>query len=95
LYEAIGRFCAALRRLVHKLGAEAKYHESISWFFLLLIQQRRQSIAPGCWDHFRRHNADLINAAGPLLRRHYSEQLLDSSLARRTFVFPDRLADEA
>ena len=41
LTEAIGRFTGALRRLTEKLGVPGKYHDTISWFYLLLIAERR------------------------------------------------------
>ncbi len=33
--EAINRFTAAIKRLTQKLGVPDKYHETITWFYLL------------------------------------------------------------
>ncbi len=88
--EAITRFTAALRRLTAKLGVPDKYHGTITWFFLLIIADRRNS--GGSWSTFRQANADLFNRDDNILHRYYSRELLDSDEARQRFVLPDRLA---
>jgi hypothetical protein len=89
LAEAITRFTAGLRQLTARAGAEAKYHETITWFFLIAIAERCAA-APGAdWNTFRRHNADLLRDAS-LLRRFYSSERLQSKLAKRQFLLPDR-----
>jgi hypothetical protein len=94
LLESIRRYREALRRLTRKVGAEAKYHETITWFYLVSIAERRAS-APGAeWTEFRRDNAELFAPAGAWLRRHYSEVRLQSALARTSFVLPDRASPE-
>jgi len=92
LGEAIRRFCTALRRLTAKVGAEGKYHETISWFFMVQVDQRRAAMQQPTWFVFRRDNADLIDGAGALLSRYYSKELLASDLARQHFLLPDKLA---
>ncbi|MEM7431845.1 MAG: hypothetical protein AAF351_07885 [Pseudomonadota bacterium] len=93
LDEALRRFCAAIKRLTIALGAESKYNETISWFFMILIHERRQSGAAGCWHNFRHDNDDLVAGAGLLLKRYYRPQTLASELARHTFVLPDRFSE--
>ena len=92
LDEAIRRFCTALRRFTVKVGAEGKYHETISWFFMMQVNQRRAAMQQPTWFVFRRDNADLIDGAGALLSRYYSKELLASNLARQHFLLPDKLA---
>jgi hypothetical protein len=84
------KFDAALRRLTVQLGVPDKYHATITWFFLLLIGERRSADPGADWQQFRRRNADLIEDAG-ILERYYSRQTLASDRARRAFVLPDRL----
>lgn len=86
------RFVTDLRRFVDHLGATAKYHETITWFFLVTLQQRIER-DPACatWDAFLEANGDLADSRA-LLRRHYSEAALQSPLARAVLVWPDRLA---
>lgn len=92
LAEAIARFTAALRALTLSLGAEGKYHETVSWFFMIVIGERLADAPAGDWKGFRNANPDLFGNAGDLLRRHYSPECLASGRARERFVLPDRVA---
>ena len=87
LQESIARFCKALRALTKKLGVESKYHETISWFFMILIAERKA--ASEDWQAFKRRNTDLF--AAPIISAYYSSELLESPLARTQFMMPDRL----
>lgn len=89
--EAIHRFTDALRRLTAKLGAEAKYHETVSWFFLIVTADRMARCDTPDWDEFRRQNSDLVCGGMSLLRERYSRECIDSDTARRRFVLPDRI----
>ncbi len=90
LAAAAARFIDALRRYAASLGAADKYHETITWAFLLIIQDRRARAAPNTtWADFAAANADLF--APDVLTRWYTPATLASPLARRSFVFPDRV----
>ncbi len=89
LPEAIARFDAGLKRLVAKLGAETKYHATLTWFFLLLIAERIEADEP--WQVFRHRNDDLIGGSKKLLSRYYSEECLFSDRARERFVLPNNI----
>jgi len=91
LIEATDRFCKAIRRLTIKLGAETKYHETITCFFMQLVNERRQADVQAGWLPFRAKNIDLISDAGKTLARYYSKELLGSDLARQQYLLPDRL----
>ncbi len=93
LCDAINGFTRALRRLTIQLGVPGKYHETISWFFLLLIQERRTTATISDWFAFRRENTDLFSRDDNILKRYYSDNLLSSERAKRSFVLPDRLAN--
>ena len=86
--EAIGRFDSALRRLTMKLGVPDKYHATITWLFLLLINER--SRRDESWIAFRNRNLDLVKESTRTLRRYYSDAVLFSDEARERFVLPDR-----
>ena len=88
---ALGKFEAALRRLTVKLGIPGKDHMTITWFYLLLISERRADEPGADWYRFRRRNRDLIDDGG-ILERYYQRATLASDRARRHFVLPDRLA---
>jgi hypothetical protein len=91
--EASTRFIAALKRLTQQLGIPGKYHETISWFFMLLIDERRDEKNSNDWFLFRHDHADLF-AGGKdnILNRYYSSDLLGSDRARQSFMLPDKLA---
>ncbi len=90
LAEAVVRFDGALRRLTERLGVPGKYHATITWLFLVLINERA---LPGeSWDAFRSRNEALFRDSKTTLERYYSDTLLFSDAARRHFVLPDRLA---
>jgi hypothetical protein len=93
LHEAAARFIAALKRLTALLGIPGKYHETISWFFMLLIAERRNSQKSDDWHSFYRNHADLFaRGDANILNRYYSSELLGSDRARRSFMLPDKLA---
>ena len=92
LLEAIERFTQSLRRLAAHCGAPGKYHETITWAYLLLIHERKQRVDASCgWESFRAANADLLAWNPSILERYYAPQTLRSDLARRIFVLPDRV----
>ncbi len=91
LKESIDRFCAALRRLTKKFDIESKYHETLSWFFMILIAERRSKPGSNAWQSFKQDNADLFATHPSIVRDYYSEERLGSTVARTQFVMPDRL----
>lgn len=91
--EAIERFSAALQRVTRRLGVPDKYHATITWFYLLLINDRRCDGED--WAAFRLRNADLIERGVDLLLDWYTPERLHSAAARRRFVLPDRLVGKA
>lgn len=90
--EAIERFSGALKRFAADQGKPQLYHETITWAYLILIRERYER-AGGTqkWDEFARNNADLLIWKGSLLDRFYSKESIESELARKVFIFPDRL----
>jgi hypothetical protein len=91
LLEAIARFSAALGRFALLKGKPQLYHQTITWAYLLLIHERIVRSGSGeSWEQFSERNADLLVWKGGILERYYSPSLLESDLARREFLFPDR-----
>ena len=89
LLESINRFTAAIRHLTRELGVVEKYHETITWFFLIAIAERCQDKEMQDWSSFRTANPDLFEWNPGLLQQYYSDERLQSGLARRVFVLPD------
>jgi len=89
--EAIERYTSALQRLTLKLGVPGKYHDTISWFFMLIIAERRRGETRHDWTAFKAANDDLFRREDNVLNRYYSKEALATDAARRSFVLPDRL----
>lgn len=90
LTEAIARFAAAIKQITESLGQVDKYHETITWFFVLLIAERR-SMAGACdWLQFRHRNKDVCANPGAILNQYYSQDALASTQARRSFMLPNK-----
>jgi hypothetical protein len=90
LVEAIERFTVSLKRFAAHHGVPGRYHETITWAYLLLIHERMQrGDAPSDWEGFRAANDDLLRWKPSILERYYTRETLASDVARRTFVLPD------
>lgn len=86
---AIERMSAAIRRYAAHLGATDKYNETVTVAWIALIRQHMSERgAAGGWPAFRAANPELF--ARGVLDRYYDRPVLDSALARRTFVLPLR-----
>ena len=87
LLDAIGKMKGGLVRFATAHGAAEKYHETITWAFVVLIHERIARAPDREWDAFAKGNLDLFDAGA--LGRSYSKETLASPLARKVFVLPD------
>jgi catechol 2,3-dioxygenase-like lactoylglutathione lyase family enzyme len=94
--DALERFSTSLLRFAASKGKPDRYHETITWAFLLLIRERMaHSQGPQTWAEFAARNPDLLNWKDNILKRYYRGETLSSDLARRTFLLPDKSLPEA
>jgi hypothetical protein len=94
LLAAADRFAASLKRFAAAHGKPQLYHETITLAYLLLIHDRMVTRGRGTrWSEFAEANPDLLAWKPSILDRYYSKALLDSDLARKAFVWPDRMAN--
>ncbi len=84
--EALFRLAKGLRRLAADAGVPQKYHETITVAFLSLIAERRLAAGFSGWEEFAAQNPDLLEKE--LLAKIYPPGVLDSPLARETFLLP-------
>lgn len=90
LTEAVAAFSAGLRAFATSLGKPDRYHETITWAYLLIIQDRiARGPVDASWEAFAADNADLIVSGRQVLERYYRPETLDSPLARARFIWPD------
>jgi hypothetical protein len=92
--EALQRFSTALTRFAAAHGKTTLYNETVTWAYILLIRERlARAGRPQHWPEFRAGNADLFDRKRDILKKYYQAETLQSELAKRTFLFPDRCKD--
>lgn len=88
---ALDRFSTALRRFAAAKGKAGLYHETITWAYLLLINERMERCGRHVdWGRFEGANSDLMTWRPSVLESYYTPETLGSDLARRIFLLPDR-----
>ena len=89
---ALQRFSEALKRFAAAHGKSGLYHETITWAYLLLINERMERGGRHrSWQNFASANADLLTWRPSILQEYYRAETLGSDLARRVFLLPDRI----
>lgn len=87
----LGGMADGLRRLAAAAGKPGLYHETLTWAYVLLVNQRRAAAGAEDWAAFAARNPDLLEWSPSVLERlYYRGDTLWSERARRTFVLPDR-----
>ncbi|HEY5951285.1 MAG TPA: hypothetical protein VIV40_37590 [Kofleriaceae bacterium] len=91
LAAAASEFRRSLRQLTVALGVERIYHETLTWAYLIMIQQRMAAADPAfatSFDLIAAH-PDLLDHHGGALAKHYDVAAITASpLARSCFVLP-------
>ena len=91
IHGALATFPLALKRFASARGAHELYSETITWLYLLLINERRSQLTPDHdWAIFEEHNPDLFDNHIALLERFYSQERLESPSSKTCFLLPDR-----
>ncbi len=86
--DALRDMAVALRRFATAAGKPERYHETITWAWLLLLRERiAQGPADETWEAFLARNADV---RGNALLAHYDAAELARPEARAVFVLPRR-----
>lgn len=80
-----------LKAYVTKVGAEGKYHETITWAYLVLLNEEMSLRSPPgeAFDAMIERRPDLLDHRGGAISRCYSKAQLDLPEARRVFLLPD------
>lgn len=79
-----------LQRYVAKVGAQSKYHETITWAYLVLLNEELCLRSPPgeSFDAMILRRPDLLDHRNGPIARCYSKAQLESPEARRVFMFP-------
>jgi hypothetical protein len=89
--EALEKFATALKRFATARGKPQLYNETITHAYFCLIRERMARFPSREWDEFAIQNSDLLTWKSGILERYYQESTLQSELARKVFVFPDKV----
>ena len=90
LLEALEKFSASLKLFAKAKGASNRYHETITWAYIFLINERiNRTGETQNWEQFAADNEDLLVWKPNILEKYYRPETLKSKLAKQTFVFPD------
>jgi len=88
--EALQIFSRTLRRFAETRGKPQLYHQTITWAYIFLIQERMaRAGSKQSWAEFARDNPDLLVWKDGILTRFYRSETLASDLARTVFLLPD------
>jgi hypothetical protein len=88
--EAAPRFAANLRRYAEAHGAAGKYHETVTWAYMAIVQERMRAAPELGFEELLAANPDLLDAKAGALADYYDTETLASPLAREVFVLPRR-----
>jgi hypothetical protein len=90
--DAIERFSTSLVKFAAAHGKPQLYNETVTWAFLLLIRERMaRTERQQTWPQFAEANPDLLSWKESVLKKFYRDETLSSELAKRVFIFPDRI----
>ena len=90
LADAAMKCSLAIQRYATTIGAPEKFHLTLTLALMHIIAARRAAHPAPDWETFLEACPELLNDLRELLAAHYSEALLESERARRTFVPPDK-----
>lgn len=90
LHEAAGRYIHGLRRFTRHVGKPDLYHETITWAYLVLLNEQRHRLGAIPFEILERDQPGLLDHRGGVLTARYSPEMLRSPAARAVFVLPDR-----
>ncbi len=91
LVEAVRRFSEGAKALAASRGRPDFYHETITWAYMLVINERMaRDGREMSWTEFSQTHPDLLDHSNTVLHRYYRRETLESPLARKTFLMPER-----
>ncbi|MBT6210472.1 MAG: hypothetical protein HOI35_10665 [Woeseia sp.] len=88
LATSIQRYRKTLMQLTRKFDVPDKFHETITWFYLITIAERIEEHGTDKWRSFVRTNSNLFTTKPSLISQFCSNELIASDRARRAFLLP-------
>ena len=90
--QAMRKITEGIPAYASSLGADDKYHHTLTVAIVRVIAQRMANSPPGDFDAFLQANRDLMDDMAGVLLGYYSEARLFSAAARQGWILPDRKA---
>jgi len=87
---AIAQLSDDIKRYATHLGAQQKFHRTITEALMRLMASHLGREGGLTWQQFVAHNPVIVEDARGLLLRLYSEDRLSSAQARTSYLSPDR-----
>jgi hypothetical protein len=86
-----------LQTYVARVGAADKYHETLTWAYLVLLNEEMTLRSPPGEDFetMIRRRPDLLDHRSGAISRCYSKAQLDQPAARRVFLLPATTVEES
>lgn len=91
LEKALARYVHHLRQLTIALGVPGKFHATMTWAYVVLLDEAMERSPGASFDELLAENPTLLDHRGGALHAHYDREQLDSDEARRRFLLPRRL----
>jgi hypothetical protein len=88
LEEALARYVKHLRKLAAALGVPGKYHATITWTYLLLLDEAMHELPDASFEELLAARPALLDHKAGALYDHYDAAELATEAARRRFVLP-------
>jgi hypothetical protein len=84
------RFREQLLRYIDSVGAQGKYHETITWAYMVLLNEELGTETSGeeTFDELVARRPDLLDHRSGAIAACYSREELARPEARRTFILP-------
>lgn len=90
LLDALAQVSEALRMFAAANNAPHLYNETLTWAYMLLINERMIRLGPAHeWEEFAASNPDLFDWKNSIVKKLYREETLNSDLAKSVFIMPD------
>ena len=88
--EGVIEFERRLRAYVESVGASAKYHETVTWAYMVLMNEEMtlRSAPDEPFDLMIERRPDLLDHRSGALAQCYPREQLDDAAARCVFVLP-------
>jgi hypothetical protein len=90
LEEALARYVHHLRILAAALGAPQKFHATMTWAYVVLLDAAMRRAPHATFDELLSDNPALLDHRNGALYDHYARAELESDEARTRFVLPRR-----